>query len=219
MTNEAATTAVDQTSAAEFPLGAWIRANAFGFGLAFGLFALVGGALEAMGAGHDSVARNLPAMLAMAAGGVALAVWRRAALGAHHTGVPWHLLIIGLCLPAGFVLGIVAPLDWTVALLLTGTVGGAWQLRALRRVTARSLLAGAGGWLAAGVAATVAVVALMDGVVVGLLGVDMAAIDADPGVPSAALFTAAFVLLGLAGGAVGGAIEGAISRRGSRWRR
>lgn len=213
MTDHITTGAVQQTPHTTIRLGAWIRANAFGFGLAFGMFALVGGAVEAMGAGHDSLARNLPALLAMAAGGVVLALLRRSALGTGHTGMPWHLLLIGLCVPAGFLLGVVAPLDWVVAMLLAGTIGGALQLRALRPVNARSLLASAGSWLAAGVAATVVIVLVMDGLVVGLLQVDMTAIDAEPGVSSTVIFGSAFGLLGLAGGAVGGAIEGTLVRR------
>jgi hypothetical protein len=216
MTDKPVTTPVagGRPETVAFPLGAWVRANTFGLALAFGLFALIGGTIEAMGAGHDSAARNLPALLAMAVAGSALALLRRRALGTHHTGPGWQLPLIGLLPPAGFLLGLgAAPFDFTMALLLTGTVGGALQLRALRPVGARSLLAGAGTWLVAALAATITVIVVMDGILGGLVGLDFEAIDADPGAASALLFAASFTIIGLVGGAVGGALEGATIRR------
>lgn len=206
------TAAPGLTETAALPLGTWVRANALGLAVALGLFALVGGGIEAMGADHDSVARNLPAILAMLAGGTLFALLRRRVSGTIRSS-QWQLLIIGACVPAGFLLGMVAPFDWVVAMLVAGTIGGALQLRPLRPVNARSLLVSAGSWWAAGVAATVTVVALIDGVLVGMLGIDPAAIDAAHGATSVILFTVAFSLLGLVGGAVGGAVEGAVLRR------
>jgi hypothetical protein len=216
MTDDITSPAASRPAAALPPRGAWLRANTIGLGLAFAAFALVGGGAEAVGAGHDSLARNLPAIVAMLAGGVAFAWWRARALGGALRGPRWHPPVIGACLAAGFLLGVVAPFDWVVAMLLAGVVGHAVQLREIRPVSVASLLGSAGSWLAAGIAATAVVVVTIDGILVGLFGLDMAVIDAEPGGLSVAVFTLAFALLGVTGGAVGSAIEGALLRRYAR---
>jgi hypothetical protein len=187
-------------TAAAFPRGAWIGANAAGIAMAFGLFALVGGVIEAMGADHDSVARNLPALVAMAAGGLAFALLRRRALRETGVGSRRQLLLIAVCPPVGLLLGLgIAPFDWICAMLLAGTVGGAIQLRRYRPVSLRSVLVGAASWLGAGLIFTATAVVLIDVVMVRLLG-----LDGD----SAAGFGIILTVLGLAGGGAGGAIEG-----------
>lgn len=190
---------------AAFSLGAWVRANAVGLGASFGSFALVGGVLEAMGADHNSLLRNVPAVLAMAAGGVVFAILRRGALGAQHAGSRRQLLIIGLSVPAGLFLGLgTPPFDWIGATLVGGTVGGALQLRALRPAGLRRVLASAGSWLAAGLILTATAIVLIDVLLVGALG-----LDGD----SVVSFVVILTVLGLVAGATGGAIEGVALRR------
>jgi hypothetical protein len=189
---------------------AWARANALGLGLAFGSFALVGGGIEAMGADHDSLVRNLPAVIAMAVAGTVFALLRRRVLGAHLAGPGWRAPAIGAGLAAGFVAGLVAPFDFILGILAAGTVGGLLQLRSLRRQlgdSRRLLLTGIGAWLVAGLAAVATAVLAIDVFLVGVLGVD-------PDAAGIAPFAGIFALLGLIGGAVGGGLEGAtLSRR------
>jgi hypothetical protein len=219
MTDHVTTAQTDplQQATVTFPLGAWVRANAFGLGLAMGLFASVGGVMEAMGAAHESVARNLPAVLAMAVGGILLAWMRRRALAALATSARWHAPLIGICVPAGMILGLgTAPFDMIMALLLTGTAGGALQLRRLRPVGARSVLVSVGSWLVGAALAIVAVILVMDGILGGLVSVDFEAIDADGGATSVVLFALAYTVVGLVGGAVGSTIEGLTTHRRMR---
>jgi hypothetical protein len=189
---------------------AWARANALGLGLAFGSFALVGGSIEAAGADHDSLLRNLPAVVAMVAAGTVFALLRRRALGARLAGPAWRAPVIGVGLAAGFVAGLVAPFDFILGILAAGTVGGVLQLRSLRRQlgdSRRLLLTGIGAWLVAGLAAVATAVLTIDVFLVGVLGVD-------PDAGGVAPFAGIFALLGLIGGAVGGGLEGAtLSRR------
>lgn len=197
-----------QQQTSRFPLDIWVRANAVGLGAAFASFALVGGSIEAMGADHDSLARNLPAIVAMIAGGTAFALLRRRALGTR--GPRWQAPAIGAGLTAGFVAGAVAvPLDFVAGILVAGTLGGALQLRSLRRQLAVSsplVLVGTGSWLVAAVAAIAAAIFVGDVIITGMLGFG----DALDGVAG---FAAMFAVIGTVGGAVGGAIEGAVLRR------
>ncbi len=183
----------------KIPIGSWIMANALGLGLAFGLFGLVGGVIEAMGADHDSAARNVPAILAMAAGGVVFATLRRRALHSQDDGSAWRLVLVGLSVPAGFLAGLgVAPFDWMGALLVGGTVGAALQLGSYRRVDARGVLASAACWLAAGLIFTASAVLVIDVFLVGVLG-----LSGD----SALGFAIVVTTLGMVGGAAGAGIE------------
>jgi hypothetical protein len=186
-----------------FPLGAWVGANALGLGLTFALFALVGGTIEAMGADHDSAARNLPAIVAMLAGGTVFALLRRRVLG---VGPGWHAPAVGAGLTTGFLVGSVAPFDFLLAILAAGTIGGILQLRAHRRQPGdyrRLLLVGTATWLVASLAAIAAAILVADVVLAGVFGVG----DSLDGVAG---FTAVVTLVGIVGGIVGGAIEGAI---------
>jgi hypothetical protein len=192
----------------DFPAGAWIRANAVGLSITFALFALVGGAIEALGADHDSAVRNLPAITAMAIGGMIFARLRRRALG--DTGSPWQPLAVGAGIAAGFAVGSVAvPLDFVISILVAGLFGGAVQLRQLRRrlaATRRLFLVAAGGWLIGAVAAIATVILVADVIIDGLLGHG----DVLSSVPG---FVAVLAFVGFVSGAVGGAIEGATLRR------
>ncbi len=197
-------------SSTQLRIGAWVRANAVGLGLTFALFGLVGEGMEAMGAEHDTAAWGVPTLAAMVLGGTAFAALRGRVLGVHHRGPRWHLVAIGAGSTAGFVAGLVPPLDFLTGILAAGTIGGAVQLRRLRRQagrTRRSTLVGVGGWLLGGLAAVAAAILVADVILTGML--DLA--DEVNGVGG---FVAILALVGLVGGAVGGAIEGGALRRG-----
>lgn len=184
----------------KIPIGPWIVANALGLGLAFGLFGLVGGLIEAVGADHDSAARNVPAIVAMAAGGVAFAVLRRRALHYQDAGSAWRLVLVGLSVPAGFLAGLgVAPFDWIGALLVGGTVGAVVQLNAYRPVSLRGVLASVACWLAAGLIFTASAILVIDVLLVGVFG-----LSGDGALSFALIAT----VLGMVGGAGGAIIEG-----------
>lgn len=190
-------------------LGAWVRANAVGLGLTFALFALVGESMEAMGAEHDTVAWGVPTLVAMILGGTVFAELRRRVLGTLHRGGGWQVLIIGIGTTAGFVAGWIPPLDFVAGTLAAGVLGGALQLRGLRRRVGRSgrlTLIGVGAWLVAGLAAVAAAILVADVIIVGALGLD----DVPNGIGG---FVAILTLVGVVGGAVGGTIEGAALRR------
>jgi hypothetical protein len=190
------------------PLRPWVIANALGLGVTFALFALVGGSIESMGAEHDSVARNLPAIIAMVLGGTVFAQLRRSVLRTHYRRSVWQMLVIGIGIAAGFVAGFMPPLDFIVSSLAAGMIGGAFQLREVRRRLGRPrslLVVGAGAWLVAGVAAVAAAVLVADVILVGALGLT----DEVDGVGG---FVAILALVGLVSGAVGAAIEGAAMR-------
>ena len=200
---------VRQRTAVDFPVGAWVRANALGLGLTYALFALVGDGIEAMGADHDSPARNLPAIIAMVTGGVAFAVLRRRVLDSHSRGLGWRELAVGVALTAGFIGGFIAPFDFILSFVVAGTVAGALQLRPVQRQRTKAnrlLLIGVGAWLVAGLAAIGMAILVADVILVGVFGLSGSA-------GGVAGFVIVLALVGLVGGAVGGAIEGFALRR------
>jgi hypothetical protein len=195
-------------SSRRIPLGAWVRANALGLGITFALFGLVGEGMEAAGAEHDTVGWGVPTLTAMVVGGAVFGQLRRRVLGTRSRRAWWQTLVIGVAITAGFVAGLVPPIDLIAGTLAAGVIGGAFQLRDIRRQLGRShrlLLLSVGAWLVAGLAAVTAAILVADVVLIGALGRR----DLVDGVGG---FVAILALVGLVGGAVGGAIEGAAIR-------
>ncbi|HZC99563.1 MAG TPA: hypothetical protein VFA46_05045 [Actinomycetes bacterium] len=197
-----------------FPLGAWVRANAVGLGVAYGLFALLGDAVEHWGgAPHDSIARNAAIMSALLIGAAVFVLMRRNVLAPHLGGAGRTAVAAGVGLAVGLTTGFMVagpPFDFVFGVATLGTIGGALQWRLVKDRLSRPgglFLAGAAAWLAAAVA--VLAVALFAGdLIFAALG--------QPDDASAVGFmsyVAFLTLLGVVGGAVGGAIEGAALRR------
>lgn len=197
-----------------FSLGAWVRANAIGLGIAYGLFGLFGDGIEIfLGVAHDSVAHDLAIMSGLFIGATVFALMRRRVLAPHLGGSAWIAVAAGLSLAVGFVAGFVIagpPFDFVLGVFALGTIGGALQWRLVKDKLARPgrlYLLGIGAWLAAAIA--VLAVAIFTGdAIFDALG------QPEEGTMFALVsFTAFLALLGLVGGAVGGAIEGAALRR------
>jgi hypothetical protein len=178
----------------------WVGANAVALGAALGLFALFGGTVEALGAEHDSVVRDLSLYAAFIIGGSLFAYLRQQTLLPHVSRVGRVGLAAIVGLGAGFVGGFLIggpPFDFILGIFAIGTVAGAVEWRALRHHLRRPGLLtalGAGAWAVAAVAAIVPAALFGD------------AIDAalGSGVPG---FVAILLMVGLVGGAVGGALE------------
>ncbi len=200
------TTSRSQQPVGGFPLGAWVRANAVGLGIAYALFALFGGVAEELGADHDSVTRNLAIIAGLFIGAAVFALMRRKVLAPHLGGSLWTAMAAGVSLAAGFVLGFIMagpPFDFVLGVIALGTIGGALQWRRLRCQLARPgrlFLIGIGAWVTAAVTAVAVVIPTGD------------AIDAAFG-SGVTGFVAVTLVIGLVAGAVGGAIEGAALRR------
>ncbi len=197
-----------------FSLGAWVRANAIGLGIAYGLFGLFGDGFEIwLGVAHDSVAHDLAIMSGLFIGAAVFALMRRKVLAPHLGGSAWIAAAAGISLAVGFVAGFVIagpPFDFVLGVFALGTIGGALQWRLVKDKLARPgrlYLIGIGAWLAAAIA--VLAVAIFTGdAIFDALG------QPEEGTMFALVsFTAFLALLGLVGGAVGGAIEGAALRR------
>jgi hypothetical protein len=196
-----------EQQAGPFSVGAWIRANALGLGVAYGLFGLFGGlAEEVLGFAHDSLGRDTAILLGLLAGAALFVGLRQRALGAH-TDRSWLVSILaGVSLAVGVVVGFVIagpPIDFVLGMLSLGVIGGALQWRRMRggiRNPGRMLLASVGAWIAGSVALVTVAVLVGD------------AIDSVAGGGTAG-FVAVLTLIGLVGGAVGGAVEGSALRR------
>ena len=112
------TTSRSQQPVGGFPLGAWVRANAVGLGIAYALFALFGGVAEELGAAHDSVTRNVAILAGLFIGAAVFALMRRKVLAPHLGSSPWTAVAAGVSLTAGFVLGFIMagpPFDFVLA--------------------------------------------------------------------------------------------------------
>ncbi len=197
-----------------FALGAWVKANAIGLGIAYGLFGLFGDGIEIfLGVAHDSVAHDLAIGSGLFIGAAVFALMRRKVLAPHLGGSAWIAAAAGISLAVGFVAGFVIagpPFDFVLGVFALGTIGGALQWRLVKDKLARPgrlYLIGIGAWLAAAIA--VLAVAIFTGdAIFDALG------QPEEGTMFALVsFTAFLALLGLVGGAVGGAIEGAALRR------
>ena len=197
----AQTTIQDGQSSPRLALGAWMLANALGLGTTFALFGIVGEAVEAAGAEHDTVGWGVPTLAAMVVGGMLFAHLRRRVLGSRSR---WpETLVIGVAVAVGFVAGWFPPIDFVTGISVAGVVGGALQLREVRRLGhhRKLLLLSVGVWLVAGLAAVAAASLVADVIISGALGrADM--VDGVGG------FVAILALAGVVGGAVGGALEG-----------
>jgi hypothetical protein len=182
-------------------LRAWVLANALGLGTTFALFAVVGEAMEAAGAEHDTVGWGVPTVAAMVVGGSLFAYLRQRVLGGPNRWL--HTLVIGVAVAAGFVAGSFPPIDFVTGISVAGVVAGALQLREVRRLgdSRRLLLLSVGTWLVAGMAAVAAAILVADVIISGALGRS----DLVDGVGG---FVAILALAGVVGGTVGGAIEG-----------
>ena len=210
------TTTHSKQSVGGFSLGAWVRANAIGLGIAYGLFGLFGDGIEIwLGVAHESVAHDLAIMSGLFIGAAVFALMRRKVLAPHLGGSVWIAVAAGLSLAVGFVVGFIIagpPFDFVLGVFALGTIGGALQWRLVKDKLARPgrlYLIGIGAWLAAAVAVLAVAIFIIDPIfeTLGLA-------EAEEGTIAALVsFTAVLALLGLVGGAVGGAIEGAALRR------
>ncbi len=192
-------------TATSLALGPWVRANALGLVITFVLFGLVGEGMEAAGAEHDTLAWGLPTVTAMVVGATAFARLRQRALGRRGRHPWWLALVVGVVTTAAFSSGLFPPFDFVAGILAAGAVGGALQLRDVRRQLGRPrglILLGLGGWVLAGLAASASAILVADVILVGALGLHHW-VDGVGG------FVAILALVGLVGGAVGGAVEGA----------
>jgi hypothetical protein len=190
-----------------FRLSRWVRANAIGLGVAYGLWALFGDGVEALfGVDHDSPVQFIAVMVGLAIGAALFVELRRRALAPHIDGSMKLALAAGVSLMLGVVVGFgVAgpPFDFVLGVISLGTIGGAVQWRTVRDQLPRTgglLLANIGGWLLAGVAVT-ATAFLAGDTIDAAFGSELTG------------FVAILTVLGLIGGAVGGVIEGAALRR------
>lgn len=204
MTHDA-TTGGEQSVA--FPVGAWIRANAVGLGVAYGSFGLFGDTADALGAGHG-IAHGVAAVIGLVVGGAVFVLLRRQVLAPHVARSTWTAVAAGIGLAAGFVVGLAIagpPFDFVLGAITLGTIGGALQWRLLRGQIANPgglLLWSITAWLASGV--TVGATAVFVGdAFFGALGQ-----PEDGTLAGIVSFTAFLLVLGVVGGAVGGAIEG-----------
>ncbi len=191
----------------------WIAANAIGLGVTYGLFALLGDLAEyGLGVAHDSMTRNMALLLAVLIGAALFVSLRRRVL-ADHVSNPRAVAIaaaagLGLGLIVGFAAG-GPPVDFMLGAIALGTIGGAFQWRALReRVEkpGRLLAASIGGWTIGGIAA--GAVALIGDPLHSLFGA-----PSDGTVMGTVFFAFILTLMGVIGGTVGGWVEGSALRR------
>ncbi len=191
---------------AGFVLRTWVYANAAGLGGAYALLALFGDGVEALGAGHESITRDLAGLVGMLIGVGLFMTMRRRVLAPHLDGSVWAAIAAGIGLAVGFAVGFVIagpPFDFVLGVITLGTIGGALERRALRGQLARPtglMLAGIGAWITAGIAALVVAIVAGDAIDTAL----------GSGITG---FVAVTLVIGLVAGAVGGAIEGAALRR------
>jgi hypothetical protein len=184
-----------------FQVRDWVAANALGLALVFALWALLSGVAEALGAGHESLVRDLSGLAGFLLGASAFTFLRYRALAGR---VAWSTVVAlaaGIGLAIGFVVGFIIagpPIDFLLGIIALGTIGGGLQWRRLRHRIPRPgglLAAGIAGWIGAGIVA-VAVAILLGDAVAGLFGGGVAG------------FVAVTAMLGFVGGATGGAVEG-----------
>ena len=189
------------TAQARCSVARWAAVNAAAMSAAWGLFGLFGGTIEALGAEHDSSARDLSLLTAFILGGSLFAHLRQRTLlpRVPRTKRVAAAAIVGLTV--GFVAGFLIagpPLDFVLGIFAIGAVAGAVEWRILRHQLRRyGILAaiGAVAWLVAGVAAIAPAALFGD------------AIDAAVGGGTAS-FVTILLLIGFVGGAAGGALEG-----------
>ena len=151
--NEATATATPATWSA----GRWVTVNAAGLGTSFGLFALLGGTVEALGADHDSLIRYLSLLAAFIVGGSLWAYLRQQTLLPHLKRAGRVGTAAVAAQAAGFVIG-GPPLDFILGILAVGAVAGAIEWRILRRHLprpARRSAIGTAAWLVASVIAII----------------------------------------------------------------
>jgi hypothetical protein len=199
--NETTTTHTPAT----WSVGRWVAVNGAGLGAAFGLFALLGGTVEALGADHDSLIRDLSLLAAFLIGGSLWAYLRQQTLlpDVKRAGRVGAVAVAALA--AGFVGGFIIggpPLDFILSILAVGTVAGAIEWRILRRHLprpGRRSTIGAAAWLAAGIVAIIPAALFGD------------AIDATLG--GLGGFVAILLMIGLVAGSVGGALEALALRK------
>jgi hypothetical protein len=184
----------------------WAAVNAAGLGTAFGLFALFGGAVEALGAEHDSLVRDLSLLVAFIFGGIVWAHLRQRALLPELPRARRVGIAAAIALAAGFVGGFLIagpPLDLILAIWVAGAVAGGVEWRSLRRHLPRPGRLAAVGvptWLLASVVAIVPA-ALLGDAIDGALGGGVAG------------FVGVLLIIGLVGGATGGSLEALALRR------
>lgn len=190
-----------------FSLGAWVRANAVGLGLAYAMFGLFGDAADALGARHGII-HGVSATGGLLIGGGVFVMLRRRVLAPHVARSTRTAIAAGVGLAAGFIVGVAVagpPFDFILGAVTLGTVGGGLQWRLLRDQLARPgglLMASIAAWLVAGV--TVGVIAVLAGdSVFHALGD-----PAEESVLGIVSFTVFLLVLGVAGGTAGGLIEG-----------
>ncbi len=178
----------------------WVAVNAVGLGTAFGLFGLLGGTVEALGAAHDSLLRDLSLLAAFVVGGCVWASLRHRALVPDRARVRRTAPVAVVALAGGFLGGYLIggpPLDLILGIFAVGAVAGGVEWRILRRRLhrpGRLVVIGAAGWLVAAVVAIVPA-ALLGDAIDGVLG---------GGVTG---FVTVLLMIGLVGGGAGGALE------------
>ena len=197
-----AVTANDTTATATpatWSVGRWVTVNAAGLGAAFGLFALLGGTVEALGADHDSLIRALSLLAAFIVGGSLWAYLRQQTLLPHLKRAARVGTAAVAALAVGFVGGFAIagpPLDFILGILAVGAIAGAIEWRILRRHLprpGRRSAIGTAAWLVAAIVAIVPAALLGDTIDAALGGLGG--------------FVAILLMIGLVGGAVGGALE------------
>jgi len=197
-----------------FSLGAWVRANVVGLGVAYGLFALLGDLTEyGLGVAHDSLVRNLALLVAVLVGAALFAVLRHRVIAPHLHTPRWVVLGSFGSLAFGLIVGFVnagPPFDFMLGVTSLGTIGGALQWRAWRGRVDRPgglLAASIAGWMLAGVAVGAVAVFGVEASI-RLFGTP------EDGTPAGIVgFVLILTLLGVVGGAAGGAVEGMALRR------
>ena len=197
-----------------FSLGAWVRANVVGLGVAYGLFALLGDLTEyGLGVAHDSLVRNLALLVAVLVGASLFALLRQRVIAPSLHTPRWVVLGSFGSLASGLIVGFVVagpPFDFMLGVISMGTIGGALQWRAWRGRVDRPgglLAASIAGWVLAGVAVGAVAVFGVDALI-RLFGAP------EDGTPAGIVgFVLILTLLGVVGGAVGGVVEGSALRR------
>jgi hypothetical protein len=191
----------------------WAAVNAIAIGAAYGLFALFGGTAEALGAGHESIPRDLSIFSGLILGGVLFAHLRQRTLLPHVRRFRRVALVAAICLPVSFILGVAGGplLYFPLGIVAVGTVAGAVEWRATRKrggdppaISFRRRLM---CWLLGGIVAVATVVALeAAGAIGGLQSLLFAMLGETVG--DVAHFTMVLGSMGALGGAIGGTLEG-----------
>jgi hypothetical protein len=195
----------------------WVAANTVALGAGYGLSALLGGTIEALGADHDSILRAVLMMGALSTAGVLFAFLRQRALLPHVARARNVAIAAGLSVPAAFALGQIGgpPVYFALVIFAVGTVGGTVEWRILRRHADPPRMSGgrrAAIWLAAGIAGVAALILLDVLGAAQAIDTTLKTVLGDT-VGDVVSFTTMWSIIGLAGGAIGGAIEGTTLKR------